>query len=237
MFVGVGRATTSPRMLSSPAAILSSPKTARASSDLPQPTSPATPTISPARTLEAHVREPPVCRTEVAHLQHLLACRRGDLGKEGVDLAPRHHLDELRLFHVARLDGVDLPAVAQHRDPVADPANLVDAMRDVDDADPFALEPLDQGEELVGLAFRQGGGGLVQNEELEVLQQGLRDLGHLLLGPHELTDTCARAKIEAQVLQDGLGLRAHCALAQHPPAGLLTPEEEVLLDRQVRERG
>ena len=98
-------------------------------------------------------------------------------------------------------------------------------MRDINDSDALALEPLDQSKKLVGLALRQGGGRLVQDKELELLQQGFRDLGHLLLGPHELTDTCARAKVEAQVAQNLLGPRAHRAFVKNTPTGPFTTEE------------
>ena len=42
--------------------------------------------------------------------------------------------------HFGHLDGRDLPAVTQHRDPVADLRDLLEPVRDVDDRPAFGLE-------------------------------------------------------------------------------------------------
>ncbi len=116
----------------------STPKAARITSDLPEPTSPARPTISPARDGERNVRHRPLRRREVLDAEPLLAGREADLREELGDHPAGHQPHQ---FVVARGPGVEgrhIAAVAEHGDAVADPADLLHAVGDVDDADALA---------------------------------------------------------------------------------------------------
>src|ERR1700731_2577929 len=95
----VAPVTSLPRSETLPPAIASTPKTARMTSDLPEPTSPPTPTISPAL--------PPRARRE-AHL-----------GKRIRDDAPGHQPHQLVVAGGLGVERRDVTAVAQHRDAVA----------------------------------------------------------------------------------------------------------------------
>ena len=74
---------------------------------------------------------------------------------EGVDGATGHQLDEAGLRDVASRNRGHRVAVAQDSHPIGDAANLLDAVRDVDDAEPLLLQTLDQCEEAIGLVLRQ----------------------------------------------------------------------------------
>ena len=62
------------------------------------------------------------------------------LGKEVLDAAADHHLDEFGGVGVRHVARADIGAVAQHRDAVGDRENLVEPMADVDDADAARFE-------------------------------------------------------------------------------------------------
>ena len=61
--------------------------------------------------------------------------------------------------------GRDEAAVAEHRDPVAEAEDLLHAVRDVDDAEPFGAEPPDHLERRFGLALGQRRGRLVEDDD------------------------------------------------------------------------
>src|SRR6185369_10894555 len=66
------------------------------------------------------------------------------VGQLALDLLPDDALDDLLGGHVGQLLGEQTAAVAQDRDPVRDPVDLVHPVRDVDDGDTAGLEPLDE---------------------------------------------------------------------------------------------
>ena len=81
-------------------------------------------------------------------------------------------------------------AVAQHDHPVGGPLDLVQAVRNEDDADALGLERGDDVEQLVGLGQRQAGGRLVENDKAGIDRQRLGDLDHLPLRQRKV---CQRA--------------------------------------------
>ena len=140
---GFGRIDPSPSCRSrriSPCSAGVMPNSACASSLRPEPTRPARPTISPARTsrLTSLVIG---WRTRSRASSTGAPIGTDDLGKEVLDAAPDHHLDELGGVRVGHLARADIGAVAQHRDAVGDLEDLVEPMADVDDPDAARLEP------------------------------------------------------------------------------------------------
>ena len=71
-------------------------------------------------------------------------------------------------------------AVGQDRDPVADPADLVEAVRDVDDADALGGQPPDDVEERLDLVVVQDRGRLVHDQQARVVRQRASDRDDLL---------------------------------------------------------
>ncbi|KUM26475.1 hypothetical protein AU467_21295 [Mesorhizobium loti] len=79
--------------------------------------------------------------------------------------APDHQLDHLVVVDLALGQRAGKHAVAQHNDAVGDALDLMQAVRDEDDADAFRPQPLDHVEQLFGLGDRQAGGRLVEDHQ------------------------------------------------------------------------
>ena len=129
---------------------------------------------------EAHVAETRAA-ADAFHAQDLGARRprrrRVMLG----DVPVRHHPDELG-NRCRQRSRADVAAVAQHRRPMSDPGQLLQAVGNVDDGAPFAGESADGGEQLVDLRGRQRRGRLVHDQDSRAQRERLRDFDHLLLG-------------------------------------------------------
>ncbi len=137
---------------------------------------------------------------------------------------------------------VDLPhplmagdaAVAQHGDEVADPHQLLQPVRDVDDGDALRLQLGDHPEQDLDLCGAEGRGRLVHDQDAGVLRQRLGDLDDLLLADAQVADLGARVDV---VLQPAQQLRRPAVLAAMvdaaQPAGQLAGHEDVLRHRQV----
>ena len=99
-------------------------------------------------------------RTTVPRVRSLdaqqLVARRAAAPREVLaDLAVRHQPHELRDGGRPRGQGGHAAPVAHHGDAVADPRDLLQPVRDVDDRDvPLRAQPLDGGEELLDLGVR-----------------------------------------------------------------------------------
>ena len=112
------------------------PKMDWASSVRPAPTSPARPTISPARSVEVHVPELPVAgepRTSSTVSPGLLSLRAKSSWSGPAD----HEPDELFGVELGGRSGLDVVAVPQHGDAVGDLEDLLEPVGDVDDPDAF----------------------------------------------------------------------------------------------------
>ncbi len=100
---------------------------------------------------------------------------------------------------------------------------------------PSRLDLVDEREELLGLAVGQRRGRLVEDEHREVGAESLGDLDHLLLGAGELLDPAFGPEREAEPRDDLAGAGADGALVEDAAAHDLGAEEEVLLDRHLRD--
>ena len=78
--------------------------------------------------------------------------------------------------------GGDGAAVLEDRDAVADLADLLESVGDVDDGDALGGEVADDPEEVVDLALVEHGGRLVEDEQPGVMRQGARHADDLLRG-------------------------------------------------------
>ena len=85
----------------------------------------------------------------------------------------------------------DGPAVLEHGDPVADAADLLQAVRDVDDGDAVGGEVADDPEEVVDLVGVEGGGRLVHHDQPYVVGERPGHGDDLLLGGGEVADRAA----------------------------------------------
>ena len=98
--------------------------------------------------------------------------------------------------------GAGHPAVAQADDPIGALPDLVQPVRDVDDADPQGTQLADDRQETVGLREREARGRLVHDDEPRLERQGLGDLDHLALGDREVGDRRRRAEVDAEALEE-----------------------------------
>jgi hypothetical protein len=122
--------------------------------------------------------------------QNLLADRRLVRRESVLHGAPDHERDELvlvdaRVAHRQRLNGA---AVADDGRPVGDRRDLVELVRDDHARDALVAQAAQQIEQVSGVVVVQRRGGLVENEELHLLRQRLRDLDELLLADSEVDD-------------------------------------------------
>ena len=100
-------------------------------------------------------------------LEQDLARIEANLGKDLLDHAPGHELQQLRVGDALGVHRIDMAAVTQHSDAVPDAADLAHAVGDVDDADPSCPQPGDQLKELVRLVIRQRCSRFVQDQNGE----------------------------------------------------------------------
>ena len=91
--------------------------------------------------------------------------------------------------------GRDHPAVAHHRHAVGDLKHLVEAMGDVDDADPVPSQRPQPGEQLVALGRGERRGRLVEDEHAHVLAEAARDQDELGRGQPKRAGAGARVDL------------------------------------------
>ena len=138
--------------------------------------------------------------------------------RRGVGRQPRGHGDPL----------------GEHGDPVADPTDLVEPVGDVHHADPVvgeAAHDLEQGFDLGVVEHR---GGLVHDQEADVVGEGSGDRDHLLAGrPHAPDENVGRDGLVVDPAQELGGLAAHAGAVEEPRPAELVAEEDVLGHREV----
>ena len=103
----------------------------------------------------------------------------------------------------------DVLAVAQDRDAVRELEGLVQVVADEDRGDAVRLELAHDLEEVVDLAQAQRGRGLVHDDDVGLVEQGLGDLDHLLLADAQSTHGRARVDVEVQTGQQLARTRVH----------------------------
>ncbi|GAA3062916.1 hypothetical protein GCM10020254_03550 [Streptomyces goshikiensis] len=122
-----------------------------------------------------------VVRGDVLQPQdHLVA---GDVlpHEQGGQVTAHHQADDLPLIGVAGFQDSGDRAVAQDGDAVGEAEDLLHAVGDVDDGDALVPEPVDQAEERLDLVLGEGGGGLVEGNDLGLTGQSPQDLHQLAL--------------------------------------------------------
>ena len=84
--------------------------------------------------------------------------------------------------------GRDVGAVAQHRDAIAKPLDLVEVVRDVEDGQALGAQPRDGREQEFRLPPDERCRRLVEDEQRRPVEQRPGDLHHLLLGRGQVAD-------------------------------------------------
>ncbi len=189
----------------------------------------------PSAYAEGHVRELAVAADAVDLEQWRLVGQRGRTpGEHRRHGASGHQRDELGRRRVARgqvrRDGA---AVLEHREPVADAADLLEPVRDVDDRRAGRAQVLDDPEQAVDLVGVEHGGRLVHHDDAGIARQRAGHRHDLLAGGREAADLAGRADLGMSEPAEELSCRAvHVAVAGDAAAGLLVPEVDVVGDAQ-----
>ena len=178
----------------------------------------------------AHGREP----SRVANLeQHPVGSDRA-VRVQLLDLAPDHELDEPVGRRRRRDAGRCRAAVREHGHAVADAADLVETVRDVDDADALGGEPANDVEQRADLALVEDRGRLVHDQQPHVAGERSRDRDDLLRRGPQLPDLGAyRDRLVSEPFQQRLGLPVHPVEVEQRPAAGLVRQEDALGDAQV----
>ena len=119
-------------------------------------------------------------------------------------LAADHALDDALLadrLGAVVVDGLDGAAVAHDGDLVGDVGDLVELVGDDDHRHALLLEAQHQIQQRLRILLVQRGGGLVQDQQLRLLGQGLGDLDQLLLAGADGLDLHLAALRQAHHLQ------------------------------------
>ena len=120
---------------------------------------------------------------------------------------------------------------AQNGDAVGDAQHLPHFMADEDDAFALAGELVHDVEEAFHLDVRQGGGGLVQYQQLRAPVEGLEDL-HPLLGTHgNVGDGLVQLHVQAVALRELQDLLFPGLLVDEDALGVAVAQNDVLKDR------
>ena len=120
----------------------------------------------------------------------------------------------------ARQPGGDRAAVLEHGDAVADLADLLQPVRDVDDGDAVRGQVADDPEEVVDLVVVEHRRRLVHDDQPGVVRERPGHADDLLAGGGQPADLAARRDLAvAQPLEQGAGRRARRSPRRTKPAG------------------
>src|SRR2546427_333950 len=122
--------------------------------------------------------------------------------EELFQLASDHELDDGGMVDLASVEVSGVFAVAQHGDAVGDELNLLESVRDVQDAHSPFLELAKDIEQQSGFGFRQAGSRLVENQQPRLEGQRPRDFDKLLLTDRKVLHERARPDTQTETCGD-----------------------------------
>jgi len=175
----------------------------------------------------------------VADLEDNLADLGVTVGEAVGQVPPDHPPDDPVLGHSAarRIERFDDATIANDGDRIGDRLDLLDLVGDQDRRDALGLEAAQQAEQLLAVGLVQGGRRLVEDQESDLLGEGLGDLDELLLADAESSDGRVGEVVEAdhlqQVARPGMG----GAPVDQAVMALFVAEEDVLGDRELGDQG
>ena len=175
---------------------------------------------------------------EIAHAEDDLADLGRHLREQVGDLAADHPADDLGRVDVGHRGRGDRRAVAHDGDGVAHLEDLVEAVADVDHATTLVAQPSGDLEQPGHLGIRQRRARLVHDDDARVDRQRLDDLDHLLVGDRQSAREPAGIEVDAEVGEEDRGVLDHLRPVHDPAAARLSPDVDVLGEREVgEERG
>ncbi len=215
--LGESIATVWPLIQISPEVAGVTPKIVSATLLRPEPTRPATPRISPARTSNETSWKTPL---RVRSLTDSTTSPIGTASFGNIWVISRPTIMRMMSSRVTSLGGVraDILAVAEHRELVGDLEQLVHLVGDVDDA--FALRPqvADDLEQMRDLALGQRRGRLVHDQDVGFVGHRLGDLDHLPVGDRQVAHLDLGIDLDVEPLEQLRGLAAQLAMIDEAEA-------------------
>ena len=127
-------------------------------------------------------------------------------------------------------------AIPENGDEIADPYELLEPVRDIDDRHALRLQIRDHAKQNLDFGRAQRGGRLVHDKDANVLSHGFRNLDELLLADHQILDPSARVDRRAQAVHDGRGLALLCGMVDVATAHDLAIGENILRHREIAEQ-
>ena len=169
---------------------------------------------------------------EVLDLQDRIAGGGGDLGVFLTHFTADHHGDEPLAVHLADGERIDMLAVTQDGNIVAEVEHLVQTVRNIDDGDALFAKLLDDAEHDLQLAVGQHGGRFVHDEHAGVVVDGVHDLHDLLFRHRQRRDLRVHVDVHAEIVHDLLRLPAHTGPVHELALHHNVAEEHIFCDRQ-----
>ena len=202
----------------------------------PLPSTPAMPTISPARTSKVTPRtasSPRSSRTCRSSTRRSVSpgCDGGPLSTRSSTSRPT--MSVARLSSVAPSRGTVSIVLPRRRTVIAvgDVEHLVELVGDEDDRLALGLERAQDREQLVRLLRRQHGRGLVEDEDVGAAVERLQDLHALLLADRDRLDLRVGLHGEAEALRDVAHPLARLVHVHERASVRLDAEDDVLRHR------
>ena len=155
------------------------------------------------------------------------------LGVGGGELTADHQFAEPPLVDVGREHGGDRVTVSDDGDLVGDGQHLVELVADEQDGDALGDEMLEVAEQLVDLLGDEHGSGLVEDQDAGAAVQHLEDLDALAFADAEVLDDGVEIEVDAIGLLELAETPARPGVVDHPTAGRLGTEDDVLECAQV----
>ena len=161
--------------------------------------------------------------------------RKGGFSPAGIRLVELfqitdHHVDELGEGRAAHFPCVDQPSIPQNRHDVADLEDLLQIVRDIEDPLPVFLKLSDHFKQLLPLGVIEGGGGLVNQEELAIGGKRFRYGNDLLVGDVELLDRKPQVDLHSHSLDELHRGAAHPSFIEEPRSETNFVAEKDILD-------
>ncbi|RMV02045.1 hypothetical protein ALP14_05556 [Pseudomonas amygdali pv. myricae] len=135
------------------------------------------------------------------------------------------------------VDDIHRPAVANHRDFVRYPSDLVEFVRNNDGGDAASLELQHQCQQSVAVLFIQAGCGLVKNQQAHIFGQRLGDLDHLLLADTQASHKRLGRHFQPHAVEQFAGAPMRPVPVDHAAGGYLVAQKKVFGHRQHWHQG
>ena len=151
----------------------------------------------------------------------------------GLQLAAQHHFDQLNLRQLAGFPAADKAAVAQHRNTVAHLVNLIEEVRNKDQAHALIAQLAHQGKKHLHFLGIEAGGGFIEDQHFRREIDSATDRHDLLHRHGKTVQRFAHVEREAIRFHQLRGARFHLFAAQQAKTSGLAANKQVIRYRHV----